>query len=536
MTSIPQKISETILEHYKNNWQDIFGDCEKLQRNVLADILSQAQDCQYALDYNFRNISSYEQYVHNVPIKDYLDFKPYIEKNMQTNAHELSQQKTAHYLKTTGTTGQAKYFIETNLGAKAKELAVDMWNYSIARKVEVLQDPNVKILIIVNNIYDDYADNGLAIVRSSAAAVKILYQRHPQIYIHPFSVYEVAITNQDRNYLQAFYALKEKNFNVLFCNNLAHFGIILDCIETNFPQLLKDIRYGKLSINLTEADRYELEKDLAPDFARAAELEQIFNENDGALSYDLIWPNFVFVGTWLSGSIGHIADDVLRRLPDKVKCISEGYGCSEAMINIPMEFNEPNGVISSFGYFFEFLPINGGAPLPAWQVKDGGYYELILTTYSGLYRYNLHDIVKVEGFLGTTPKIKFCCKSSDSCFIGNEVFYAYQLDEFVRKAEKIYGTTFTFYQAFCEDNQLQLIIQPFENDYDSKKIYSIFEQLFSAAGIPFDRLYIMNQEYRTYLFQQNMTNGRNIQSIKLWSIIKQPPKSHILEICDHKML
>ena len=33
-----------------------------------------------------------------------------------------------------------------------------------------------------------------------------------------------------------------------------------------------------------------------------------------------------------------------------------------------------------------------------WEVVDGVCYELLVTTYSGLYRYNLQDIVRIQGF------------------------------------------------------------------------------------------------------------------------------------------
>jgi len=37
----------------------------------------------------------------------------------------------------------------------------------------------------------------------------------------------------------------------------------------------------------------------------------------------------------------------------------------------------------------------------------GKQYELVVTTYEGLYRYRSEDIVEISGFSGSTPKYKF---------------------------------------------------------------------------------------------------------------------------------
>lgn len=126
------------------------------------------------------------------------------------------------------------------------------------------------------------------------------------------------MTNEARDYMQAVYTVAEGHFNMLFCNNLAHFGGILDVIEAKPEQIISDIREGHFSVELKEKDREFLEESFGKHEKRAAELEQILAE-DGRLTYEKIWPEFCFIGAWLGGSIGRMSEDVLRRLPKQIK-------------------------------------------------------------------------------------------------------------------------------------------------------------------------------------------------------------------------
>lgn len=46
--------------------------------------------------------------------------------------------------------------------------------------------------------------------------------------------------------------------------------------------------------------------------------------------------------------------------------------------------------------FYEFMPLGGDTPLPAWQVEPGRVYELIITSSNGLWRYRPGDTVRIE--------------------------------------------------------------------------------------------------------------------------------------------
>ncbi|KAI8024513.1 Jasmonoyl--L-amino acid synthetase JAR4 [Camellia lanceoleosa] len=61
----------------------------------------------------------------------------------------------------------------------------------------------------------------------------------------------------------------------------------------------------------------------------------------------------------------------------------------------------------------KFVPFNNDLMESTMQIfKVGEEYEIILTTFAGLYRYRLGDVVKVVGFHNSTPELQFICRSN----------------------------------------------------------------------------------------------------------------------------
>lgn len=77
---------------------------------------------------------------------------------------------------------------------------------------------------------------------------------------------------------------------------------------------------------------------------------------------------------------------------------------------MPFEFDDPLTIPTVGSAFFEFLPIGEDDPsktLTIGEVEEGGEYEVVVTTFSGLYRYRTRDAIRVEGFYKNIPKIAY---------------------------------------------------------------------------------------------------------------------------------
>ncbi|TYB74181.1 GH3 auxin-responsive promoter family protein [Bizionia gelidisalsuginis] len=85
------------------------GQPLKTQEKVFKDLIQQAANTQFGKDHKFSEITTYEHFVARVPIRDYEDLKPYVERVVAGESNILWPEKPLYFAKTSGTTSGAKY-------------------------------------------------------------------------------------------------------------------------------------------------------------------------------------------------------------------------------------------------------------------------------------------------------------------------------------------------------------------------------------------------------------------------------------------
>ncbi len=151
------------------------------------------------------------------------------------------------------------------------------------------------------------------------------------------------------------------------------------------------------------------------------------------------------------------------------------------------------GVLALKLNFYEFIPedeLDAADPtvLLAHELEDGGRYYILLTTRNGLYRYDINDIIEVQGFHHRAPLVAFVRKGRDMCNITGEKLHVGQVAEaFFRAIDEV---------SF-EATQAQLIPDVESSRYDMLLETDEREEarleMFAEA---FDRqLRAMNMEY-----------------------------------------
>lgn len=79
------------------------------QQKTFKSLIKEASNTKFGLDHDFKSIKAYEDFVSSVPIRDYEDLKPYIEKVVAGEENILWKGKPLYFAKTSGTTSGAKY-------------------------------------------------------------------------------------------------------------------------------------------------------------------------------------------------------------------------------------------------------------------------------------------------------------------------------------------------------------------------------------------------------------------------------------------
>ncbi|MBC7759755.1 MAG: GH3 auxin-responsive promoter family protein [Phormidesmis sp. FL-bin-119] len=79
------------------------------QEKVFNKLIKQAKDTAFGRDHFFEGINSYDEFIKNVPVRDYEALKPYIERVVAGEANVLWPGKPKYLAKTSGTTSGTKY-------------------------------------------------------------------------------------------------------------------------------------------------------------------------------------------------------------------------------------------------------------------------------------------------------------------------------------------------------------------------------------------------------------------------------------------
>jgi hypothetical protein len=80
-----------------------------LQQDTFSDLVDAAKDTAFGREHRFAEINNYNDFKQNVPIHDYEDLRPYIDRVVNGEENVLWPGKPAYLAKTSGTTSGVKY-------------------------------------------------------------------------------------------------------------------------------------------------------------------------------------------------------------------------------------------------------------------------------------------------------------------------------------------------------------------------------------------------------------------------------------------
>ena len=89
-----------------NKWK---FDAVNAQQRVFEKLISDARNTAFGKDHKFSEIRTYEDFKKKVPVRDYEDLKPYIERMVKGEENVLWPGNPAYFAKTSGTTSGVKY-------------------------------------------------------------------------------------------------------------------------------------------------------------------------------------------------------------------------------------------------------------------------------------------------------------------------------------------------------------------------------------------------------------------------------------------
>jgi len=394
------------------------GSVERIQQQVLLDILQRNAHTEFGQAHGFDAIRSVAEFRRRVPVREWPDVAPDALRLEQGAKDLLFAGQPTHFISTTGTTGAFKNIPESAEGEFAKSLVSRIRTALLIKLAPELLDGF--FIPLSNPAVLGQTACGIPVGFASGLTLAGTSPEIQRRLAFPPAVLQ-APDRETLDYLILRFALAKPEVRLLVGNNPGRMTALLETADQHRDRLIDDIAHGTLSAALPLASdlRATLERDLSPDPERARALRDMAARR-GRLEPRDYWPNLRVISCWLGGTIGRYLEGLRPLLPENVLLVDCGYGASEGKFNVPMKPGVSAGPLAVFGYFLEFQPLDGGEPLLAHELEDGQEYGLIVTSYSGLYRYNLHDIVRVSGFTDQNPNIAFVSKTRDVANLAGE--------------------------------------------------------------------------------------------------------------------
>jgi len=234
-------------------------------------------------------------------------------------------------------------------------------------------------------------------------------------------------------------------------------------LQLNWAQLAHDISTGTLNPKITDPSIKEcMSKILKPDAELANFITKECSEENWERIIPRIWPNTKYLEVIVTGAMAQYIptlDYYSGNLPKPCTI----YGSSECYFGLNLKpMTEPNEVsytiMPNMGYF-EFLPLDD-SPLKLVDLADveiGKFYEFIITTYSGLCRYKVGDILQVTGFHNSNPQFKFVRRKNVLLSIDLDKTDESELQKAIENASELLKEFKTTKQVLL--NTLVLLIQ-----------------------------------------------------------------------------
>jgi hypothetical protein len=147
----------------------------------------------------------------------------------------------------------------------------------------------------------------------------------------------------------------------------------------------------------------------------------------------LAWPELAAIGCWKGGTVGAYLAKFDTLFPQRPPVRDFGYYATELRGSVPLSDQGDAGTVAVGTNVLEFHPAgddrapDGRELLRVEQLEDGRRYFVYVTNASGLYRYDMNDIVEVAGHYGQTPMIRFIQKGKGVVSFTGEKLYEVQV-------------------------------------------------------------------------------------------------------------
>lgn len=346
---VARPFAQYIYRQIKKEMQTAVAD----QHSIFRQIIKSAASTEFGKEHGFADIKTHEDYVRQVPLRDYEAFAPYIEKIKQGRQNVLWKGRPMYFAKTSGTTSGVKY--------------IPITKDSIPNHINSAR--NALLCYMAETGNTAFANGKMIFLQGSPELERvggIPTGRLSGIAHHfvPSYLRGNRLPSFETNCIDDWETKLDKIVEETINQNMTLIAGIPPWMQMYFDRLIE--RSGKKIC------------ELFPDFSLMVQ---------GGV-------NFEPYRAKLFETIGKKIDYI------------ELFPASEGFFAFQDSRKEPGMLLNTnSGIFFEFIPLeelskeNPGR-IMLQDVKEGVQYALVISSNAGLWAYNIGDVVK---FVSTDP-------------------------------------------------------------------------------------------------------------------------------------
>lgn len=470
--SLAGKLIAFVGKQSARRFDEATRDPRRTQTELLLGMLRRNADTEYGRRYNFASINSIADYQKQVPLITYADIQQDMERVAGGAKNVFTAEDPVMFAQTSGTTGKPKFIpvTPTDQGRAHKD-QMRTWLYHAQKAHPGILD--YKVVSMVSPAIEGYTESGVPFGSTSGHIYKNMPGVVRRAYSIPYEVFEI------EDYQAKYYTIMrislEHDVRFLATANPSSILQLMDKANEYSEDLIRDIRDGTLSgqQDIEPAIRQLVEKRLRPNPKRSAQLDAMRSRRDGRLVPGDYWPDLGLIGCWKGGTVGHYLEkfdpwfnpDGTRPVPVR----DWGYLSSEARGSIPLSDEGSKGVLTVATNFFEFVAVDEVEAKPdkpaSWpflttaDLEIDGEYYIFVTTTSGLYRYDINDVIQVAGRYHQTPEIVFLRKGRGMTNITGEKLSVNQVIDSVQSAARTSGLIPAHFKAEADTDRSRYILR-----------------------------------------------------------------------------
>jgi len=480
-------IRKKLRAQLKRTWE-LTADCREVQRKTLQRILFLNAGSDLCRDHDLSGNLTEGSFARRMPISNYETFSPYIERlrNGENTALLGPKNFLEMFALTSGTTASTKHIPITTHFVNDYRRGWQTWGIAAFDDHPKLH--NLRILQLCSD-YDKYrTPSGIPCGNISG----LVQQTQNPIVRSRYTVPAAAQKIDDpslKYYYSLLCSLAAEDVGLISTANPSTVLQLIKVLSQHGQQLIRDLYDGRVRCPSSEVDATLACRKLR---TRASQLDRIL-ERSGSLQPTEVWPHLQLLAVWTGGSVAGYLPELRLHFPG-ISIRDHGLSASEGRMTIPFSDESSSGLLDIESHFFEFIPEeewDSDQPdtLLADELEVGKLYHILLTTVSGLYRYNIHDVVECTGFRGTTPELKFLHKGAHISSVTGEKLTESQV---VAAAQDV-----------CPGVMPQFIVSP---HWDNPPGYIVWVEA-ADQDFPFNRFDLALQS-QNIEYQEKRTTGR----------------------------